>query len=143
MKRDRFVRWQKITIDQLGYAVNLILVLSTASLGFAVSLLVKKDFTPACQGKMLFLLSILVLLISIGLGIFCTINRLVDFRMTKEIARRRENNSSDKEFLPLRLKSKDYGARTWRLFWCQIGTFAFSILTFIVCVAVTYHQKLF
>jgi len=34
-KADSFVRWQKYTIDQLTYAIGLILTLTTASLGFA------------------------------------------------------------------------------------------------------------
>ena len=44
MGNEKFVRWQGITIKQLTYAINLILGLSTASLGFAISLLLNDKF---------------------------------------------------------------------------------------------------
>lgn len=137
-KRDSFVRWQKITIDQLGYAVNLILALSTASLGFAVSLIVKKDFALTCGGIIFFFLAILAFLISIALGIWCVINRLCDFRTTAETARRREEYASDQELYLLRAKYRKLGERTWTLFWLQIGLFLYGILTFIASVGVLY-----
>ena len=85
-----FIRWQAIAIAQLGYAVNLILTLATASLGFAVALIKDKDFTPGCWSKCLLVLSQLSLLASVALGIWCVINRLLDFRKTKDNARDRE-----------------------------------------------------
>jgi hypothetical protein len=146
-KGDSFVRWQKYTIDQLTYAVGLILTLSTASLGFAVSLLINKDFPPSTSAtscaKTLFLLNMLALLISIGLGIFCVVSRLYDFRATKDVARRREKGASEEELEELRLEYEDQGRRTWKIFWWQIGMFAFAILTFILSIAIFYQQKLF
>ena len=44
--RKRFVRWQSITIEQLGYTVNLIPGLAVGSLGFSLTLLKDKDFLP-------------------------------------------------------------------------------------------------
>jgi hypothetical protein len=44
--RERFIRWQSVTIIQLGYTVNLILGLATGSLGFSLTLLKDKHFTP-------------------------------------------------------------------------------------------------
>src|SRR5690242_1675012 len=43
-----FVRWQKITIAQLGYAINLILGLGTATLGFSFVLLKGDELAPGC-----------------------------------------------------------------------------------------------
>jgi hypothetical protein len=143
LERESFVRWQEITINQLTYAVGLILSLSTASLGFAISLLTNKDFEPSLWGKRFFLLTIATFLISTGLGVWCVINRLVDFRVSRKIAKQREKNASDEELSSIRLKSKSYGDRTWTLFWWQIGVFAFAVLSFIACVLTVYQQKLF
>ena len=148
MKDDSFVRWQKYTLDQLTYSVNLILTLSTASLGFAVALLINKDFPLTSfplwsWGKILFLLTLLALFASMGLGIWCVINRLYDFRTTKDTARQREKGTSDEELKPLRLKYEDYGAKTWKIFWGQIGCFGFAVLTFILSMVVIYHERLF
>lgn len=76
-----FVRWQGITITQLGYVSNLILGFATASLGFSLTLLRDKDFVPQSWAKRIFLLSLCAVLISIFSGIWCAINgvRLIDY----------------------------------------------------------------
>ena len=89
------------------------------------------------------ILAILSFLISIGFGIWCVINRLYDFRTTKNVARGKEQGQSEEELAELRLTYEDSGTRTWKLFWWQIGTFAFAVLTFILSVAFFYSQKLF
>src|SRR5713226_7634423 len=85
---ERFVRWQGITIAQLGYAVNLILGFATASLGFSFLLIRDETFSPPCLAKVLRTLSMFLLMISIALGVFCVNNRLRDFRQTEAIVRR-------------------------------------------------------
>jgi hypothetical protein len=35
---ERFIRWQKLAIDQLGYTLNFVLTLTIASLGYIFSL---------------------------------------------------------------------------------------------------------
>ena len=88
--KESFVRWQGTTIAQLGYAVNLILSLATASLGFCFVLVKDEDYATGCWGKVLFALSLLLLIVSVISGVACVINRLVDFRKTARIARDRE-----------------------------------------------------
>ena len=89
-RNESFVRWQGISVTQLGYAVNLILGFATASLGFALTLLKDKDFTPQHCEKILFDSSLALLSLSIALGVWCVINRLRDFRKTKDIANERQ-----------------------------------------------------
>jgi hypothetical protein len=50
-EEDSFVRWQTITITQLGYAVNLTLTLATASLGFTLNVVRDKEYAPTCWAK--------------------------------------------------------------------------------------------
>src|SRR3989344_1899197 len=100
-----FVRWQGITISQLSYAVNLILGLAVAALGFVITLLLNKEFIPVSWMKCTFSVALLSLLASIGLGIWCVVNRLRDFRATKEVARKREKGATDSELQPLRYLS--------------------------------------
>ena len=73
-----FIRWQTITIAQLGYTTNVVLGLAVASLGFAFSLLRSNDFTPQCWSKCFFTLSLFALLVPVGSGIYCALNRLCD-----------------------------------------------------------------
>src|SRR5258708_26045545 len=85
-----FVRWQAITIAQLGFTSNLILTLAVGALGFALTLVKDADVIASCWARCLLVLSIVGLLISLALGIWCALNRLADFRMTAQIARGRE-----------------------------------------------------
>src|SRR6266436_12053 len=85
-----FVRWQAITIAQLGFTSNLMLTLAVATLGFSLTLVKDDDITTCCWPKYLLVLSILGLLISLAFGIWCALNRLASFRETAQIARGRE-----------------------------------------------------
>lgn len=47
--RDSYLRWQKIAVEQLGYAINLYLTLSGAVLAFAVKTMMDSTVPlPAC-----------------------------------------------------------------------------------------------
>ena len=78
--RESSVRWQGRTIEQLGYALNLILGLSVAAIGFEVSLLLSGGFEKAGSQSFLFVISMLSLLLSVVVGLWCVVNRLRDFR---------------------------------------------------------------
>lgn len=88
--RESSIRWTGIAITQLGYAINLILTFSTASLGFAPSLLKDKDFCPTSAAQKLFDIALVTLGLSIVIGIACVFNRLKDFRVSRVIATERE-----------------------------------------------------
>jgi hypothetical protein len=137
-----FVRWQSLTIAQLTYSVNLILGLAVAALGFQVTLLLSEKFYPAGWQKCAFGVSMLTLLFSIGLGIWCVINRLRDFRATTRAARLREKGKPDDEIRPYRDLYEKLGDRTWSLFWWQIGTFGVGIVFTVLAVWASLSQKL-
>ena len=139
---ESFVRWQGITISQLGYAVNLILGLAVAALGFVITLLLNKEFIPVSWMKCTFSVALLSLLASIGIGIWCVVNRLRDFRATKEVARKREKGATDSELQPLRDLSGMLGSKTWWLFWWQIGMFGAGIALTVVGIAGVLSGKL-
>lgn len=137
-----FVRWQSITIAQLTYSVNLILGLAVAALGFQVSLLLNEQFHPTGWQKYAFGASILTLLLSIGFGIWCVINRLRDFRATLVVARLREKKKSDAEIQLYRDLYRKLGEMTWCLFWWQIGTLGLGIMCAIFAVWASLSEKL-
>jgi hypothetical protein len=128
-----FLRWQSNTQAQLGYAIGLILSLTTASLGFAVVLLRRLLNPLECVTSVFVALSIVVLVASGAIAIVCTINRLCDFRQTTAIARDRETwqranePDIDGRLHDRRAETNKLGKRTWNLFWWQIGTFAFGV----------------
>lgn len=141
-KNESFIRWQAITIGQLSYAINLILGFSVAGLGFGVSLLLKDTFNPISWQKPTFALSLILLLASFALGVWCTINRLRDFRATMRIARKRDKEGCETEVQELRLLSSNLGKKTWGIFYWQIGTFSAGILFMVIAVAFSVGKKI-
>ena len=148
--RESFVRWQEITITQLGYAVNLILSFAAASLGFLLTLLKDNDFTPRHLEKGFFDLSLVLLGLSIVSGILCVINRLRDFRETKSIARDRARWKKkgisgvqiDELLKPRRDDVNKLGKWTWRMFWIQLASFSLGLLGIILVFLSIYRAKL-
>jgi len=138
-----FVRWQKTTIAQLTYAINLFLGLSVGALGFQSALLLNENFDPLGWSRFAFLISLVALLLAIGLGIWCVINRLRDFRVTMHVARLREDEpTNSEELIRLRDLSERLGRRTWRLFWFQIGTFGLGIVCAVLGMWTLLSEKL-
>ncbi|MFN3900210.1 MAG: hypothetical protein ACK4ML_07555 [Alishewanella aestuarii] len=117
---ESFIRWQGITRDYFSSVSNLVLGLSTGLLAFLVSGLVGAQ--PA--GRCLFIIAtcaMVLLAVSIGLAVWCAINRLRDFRATTQIARSRYKDepisSSDRQ------ETKALGNLSWCLFWWQLVLF--------------------
>jgi hypothetical protein len=142
-KRDAFVRWQGITISQLTYAINLILALAVATLGFGVTLLLNKEFVLISWQKCIISAALLTLLASVGLGIWCVVNRLRDFRATEQVTCMLQKGLDDSEIQHLRALSDRLGKKTWSIFWWHIGTFGIGVVLVVVGVAVTVTSKLF
>jgi hypothetical protein len=148
---ESFVRWQATTISQLGYAINLILSLSVASLGFSLLLIKDQDFRPGFWTRLLIDLSVAFLILSVCVGVGCVINRLQDFRKTASIARDRkdwQNVGLTKEETDLKLRERRatverLGKRTWKLFYAQISTFILGVILLTIALACVYHAKLF
>lgn len=145
-----FVRWQSIAINQLGYAVGLILTFATASLGFGLALVKDKDYVPGCWGKAFMSLALLSLALSVALGLWCVVNRLRDFRKTRSIARDREDwepcfgeAETDRRLHERRTETQKLGRKSWLLFWWQLGMFALGALALTVTFAIVYRTKLF
>ncbi len=138
---ESFIRWQAITIAQLSYAINLILTFSVAALGFVVSLLLNEKFNPVSWQSCVFFLSLILLLASGAFGIWCTINRLRDFRATTKITKLRDKKGKESEVQNLRSLTKDLGNKTWGIFWWQIGTFSAGIFLLVLSVAFSVGNK--
>src|SRR5690242_4133278 len=82
-----FLRWQEVRIAHLGHVVNLVLTLTTASLGFGVKLIVDK---PSLTANRSLYYSLLILIVAIAAGLLTNYCRLLDSRNTANAARARE-----------------------------------------------------
>lgn len=125
--RERFVRWQGISREQLGKTSDLVLGLATALFAFNASWLLDGKFS--CGPSRWLAFGALVLLGSaIGCAIWCAVNRLQDFRATAQIAKGR-NSAPQTELDKLRDDVGTLGARTWGLFYGELLLFALGALS--------------
>lgn len=147
---ESFVRWQGITLKELGYSVNLLLASATASLGFGFSFVKESEFNPSSAMRVVFGMSLLLLLVSVSVGLLCAHNRLSDFRKTRDIARDRERWHREgiyESAIYTRLSRRRdeveaIGRRTWGLFYGQLWCFVGGVLLLIVSLAIVYRGKL-
>jgi hypothetical protein len=131
----RFIRWQKIAIDQLSYALNLVLALTVATLGYWFTLLKDKEFAPGPSAKCAMLLSLTALLASTVSGVVCVLCRLWDFRGT---ARRVGGHPEAQTTEELR----GLGRTTWQLFYAHVTLFALGVAALAMALLLTYGGKL-
>jgi len=148
--KDSFIRWQGRSVEQLSYANNLFLGFSTATLGFALSVVKDQTYQPNCAAKITMLLGLATLSLSILIGAICAICRLYDFRTTAGIARHREKGEAENhsrsvlhgELRSSRSLAKALGSVTWVLFRIQVFTFLGGAFLVGVAFAFAYSSKL-
>jgi hypothetical protein len=120
IKNESYVRWQGRTIEQMGYAVNTLLIMTMASVGFCITQLLKPDI--ACCASCYIKRGVFVLLICIFLIVLLILNRLIDFRETAQIARKREKADFN-GIAGKRLCVKQMGKITWYLLYAVVFLF--------------------
>ena len=137
-----FLRWQEVRRTQLGHVVNFVLTLTTATLGFLVSLIVQRKITPGSPGGCAFLFSGVSLLGAVSVGLAAEVSRLWDFRHTCRAARGREmqqrlaagENLTAAEQVHAQNYEKHsdaadrWGKCTWYLLYTQLMTFSSEFL---------------
>lgn len=139
-KNESYIRWQNIRITQLGFANNLIIGLSVGSLGYLMNFVTKSNSFNLFQ-KILIWFGCPLLLISCFVGLLLIINRLEDFKITSQIALKRElGENVDIEIL--RSQTKEIGKRTWNLFIWQVSTFFSGFVCLILIISINFIQKI-
>ena len=124
VRGDRFIRWQKTTNTQFGFVLHAVFLATTASFGFAVNQASKLSDFPS----LVLCLGIICLGTSGSLALLCSWNRLLDFRLTAQIAKVDGRYDLRKTIGFSRTISRCLGERSWRLLKCQLITFGLGVL---------------
>ena len=132
---DRYPRWQGRLIEQLGYAINLMLAFAVTALAYDFTLLRDKTFKPDALASSYLRISIGGLALASFFGLLCVVNRLRDFRGTAQRAREIAGAPSKKEL-------QWVGQNTWWLFYLELGGFAIGVLALGLALWETYGSKL-
>jgi hypothetical protein len=136
VNKERFIRWQRLALDQLGFTLNFVLTLTIAALGYIFALLKDKEFLlPSHFAKCSLILSLLSLAIAAICGMWCTINRLRDVQGTARKIRRAPDAPSSRELRVM-------GKRTWKLFYTQLWAFSVGIAFLVAALLLTFGGKL-
>jgi hypothetical protein len=134
--KESFVRWQNFRIQQFGAVQNLFLGLATGGIAFDIRTWFDSSTLFICRDKLILLFSLLCLTCSVVSGAWMAINRLLDFRITAQLSRRRRTNktigSSWRVISNLRRKVKALGKKTWCLLHWQIWSFGFGMAALLV-----------
>jgi hypothetical protein len=140
-KSGKYIRWQAIRINQLGFINNLILGLSLGLLAYNFNFIIPDEIQLNCFQKLLFWISIILNVTSVFIALILAINRLEDFRLTAQISRKEEKNQTDNIKFD-RAKSNKLGKKTWCLFTWQIATFLIGFLTSAIYILIELFNKL-
>lgn len=116
-RRKRLVRWETRRIEQFGYLINAVLVLATASLGFAIALLQSPTFTMKCAAALLWWVGVILLTFSVAATLLCSLVRLWNFRGTADRLRIRHSQKASKHYL------RQLGTYSWRLLYTALLSF--------------------
>lgn len=139
--KDRIIRWQKYTVEQMTFALNLFLGISVGALAYGVSLVKEDHFAlPPWRGRVL-LIGLVALASSTLSGCLAVVSRLFDFRLTaKKI--RADNKFEAGEAGVYQHKYQFFGKLTWRLFYLQLFTFLIGLFGLIVGLYSRYGYRL-
>ena len=122
--RTRYVRWRQITITQFGFVTNTVLVLTTASIGFAFG---QASTLPLTLRRAL-LVGVVVLGTSGLFALMCSWSRLLDFRLTAQVPRASEQPDLNDVRKNAKAMTRELGLQSWCFLKCQLFTFGLGIL---------------
>ncbi len=138
---DRFVRWQRYTMNQLTFSLNLFFGLSVAALAYALSIVRDEELLLCGFSKYSLLTSILSLCLAIFISCTLVINRLLDFRFTANKIRTDEHYQAD-ESVVYAYRSRILGRFTWRLFGAQVLMMGVGLISLVAGVLSIYWDKI-
>jgi hypothetical protein len=131
-----FIRWQRRTIEQLGFVNNLFIFLATGMLAFQVSLAIG-DVSLTTFDRYSIVTAASLMFISIGLGCYVAWNRLRSFRLTAQIAYKRESGKRE-GIEDLRNKVSNLDKKTWPLLCAQGVSFGLGALLLVIFAIINF-----
>jgi len=136
---ERYVRWQAIRIEQMGFINNLIIGLASGILLWQSQILLINNIDP--QLRSAFVSSVVFFIISILCGCMLAYNRLHDFRLTAKIVRSLDKFPSKSATPKIkqdrkawRAVTKTLGKLTWIILPIQLITFLGGLVLMVVAI---------
>jgi len=140
--RAAFNRWHDQQIGQLSRVSANVFTLASAGLAYSLSLLADDNTELLRRNLATVRLFSVLFACSFVCAMAFALNRLEDFRRTKNLIRLRDDDPNHPE-LPRRRRTLDrIGVATWVLFYLQFGSFCLGSLAILVFIWCNYASKL-
>lgn len=123
-KKERLIRWEEARRTQFGYLLNILLVLATSSLGFAITLLQSTSFRMKYSVILFWWTGVIFLILAIGTAILCAFIRLLDFRGTADRVR-----SDTEPKKPSKNDLRRLGSYAWAMLYATAIFFIVGVCT--------------
>lgn len=140
--RERSIRWQSNTNQQLGHANNLLLAFAVATMGFEFNLLVSQPPERLHSLVPGFAISLVFLGLSFVVGMLVTVNRLEDFRESAAAARADEDNDAAAH-VGHSTRAKELGPKTKCGFTAQLCTFGIGLLAGVITLVILVLDRIY
>ena len=130
----KFIRWQKITIEQFGYTHNIVFIITVAFLGYLVEIARSGDVERSLLLIACFAVGVFITII----GLFLSYNRLVDFRLTTKI---NDIDTKEKEIPCLRYEAKKRSKLSKFLLNFELVLLGAMIILFSIFIFINYLRQ--
>ena len=120
-KEDRLRFWQEKTMEQFTKVIEILLLISSAFLGYLVSFKIDKSLSPTWLVELLIGITVCIIIILV----FLSFNRLRDFRLTQRRIRKGDISSE---------KIRGIGNNSWNLMFWALMLFAIDIILFFMLI---------
>ncbi|WP_018229428.1 hypothetical protein [Methyloversatilis universalis] len=140
--REKSIRWQSNTIQQMGHANNLLLAFAVATMGFEFNLLVSQPPERLHSLVPGFAISLVFLGLSFVVGVLVTVNRLEDFRQSAAAARADEDNDAAAHAVHS-ARAKELGPKTKSGFTAQLCTFGIGLLVGVITLVILVLHRIY
>lgn len=142
-KQDALRRYEDARRHQLSAASNLTFGLAAGGMGFCASLLAAKEPEWSSPGNYIFLASVALFIVAIGLSMFLAWTRLKDLRLTACKLRLELRNADREKIEDLSSQTDQLGNRTWSLYHWQTIVFGVAVLCLVVSLSLIFRHRIF
>lgn len=139
MAYESFRNWQARSIDQKQSASSLLIALAGGAIAFVAHLLSQATEYVGFLASVTYVLAFVLHALSIGAGLAFTLNRVRDFDLTAQVARKRESDPKYLGLKKMRLQLRRWGRLTRRLYAMQVILFGLGMAAFIAVTAIRYR----
>jgi hypothetical protein len=140
---NKIQRWDDIRRNQFGVALTTFIALATGGIGYCAKLIADEKVNFSCCTSLLFVMAAAAFGFGLIIGVFTTLTRLKDARLTARKHHRESAGATDDELDQITKDFEFWGKLSWMLLNGLVGCVLIGIVSITFCIGAMYHNKLF